>query len=183
LRRAGLTGRAAVLALVLCALVVMLADPLQTYLRQQSQIAQQRADNNALQRRVGALEAQQRLWSDPAYVRQQARARLYFVMPGETPYVVVGRTPVARRGGGHLATTAGKHATVGTAKGVAGAKGREVDPVPVGTGTAWYGRLWSTVRTAGATPVESSRPAAPRPATRVKRSARPAPIAPTHGSG
>jgi cell division protein FtsB len=176
-RRAGLTGRAAVLALVLCALVVMLADPLQTYLRQRSQIADQRSANAALQHRVDALDALQRLWSDPAYVKQQARKRLYFVMPGETPYVVVGDTPAKKP---TKPVTAGnaKQPTEGTAHGAAGKAATPVDPVPVGTGAAWYARLWSTVQISG----ERSIAAAPaRPADRPAKPANPAPIKPTGG--
>jgi cell division protein FtsB len=130
-RRVGLTSRAAVLALVLCALVVMLADPLQAYLGQRSRIAQQRAGNSALQQRVDALEAQQQRWSDPNYVRQQARERLYYVMPGETPYVVVGdqpRQPTRPAGSTRPPATAAKAA--------------------VASGS-WYGRLWDSVRVAG----------------------------------
>ena len=133
-RRTGLTSRAAVLALVLCALIVMLADPLQAYLGQRSRIAAQRAGNSALRHRVDALEAQQRLWSDPNYVRQQARERLYYVMPGETPYVVVGgarAAPTQRSPSTQPATAEAKAALTGTAAG------------------SWYGRLWDSVRAAG----------------------------------
>ncbi|MFL6139384.1 MAG: FtsB family cell division protein [Frankiaceae bacterium] len=119
------------LALVLCALVVMLADPLQAYLGQRSRIAQARAANSALQRHVDALEAQQRLWSDPNFVRQQARERLYYVMPGETPYVVVGGPAASHP---QPARPPGSTAATGTS----GASG------------SWYGRLWDSVRTAGA---------------------------------
>jgi cell division protein FtsB len=125
-RRTTLTGRAAVLALVLCALVVMLADPIRQYVGQRSQIAGQRSANAALQREVDALTAQQRLWSDPNYVRQQARERLYYVMPGETPFVVVGGQGTARSAPG----------------------GPRAAP-QAAAGSAWYGRLWSSVQQAG----------------------------------
>jgi cell division protein FtsB len=130
-KRVGLTSRAAVLALVLCALVVMLADPLQAYLGQRSRIAQQRAGNSALQRRVDALEALQQRWSDPNYVRQQARERLYYVMPGETPYVVVGGQPQQQPARPSTAPAKAAGAAAATA------------------GGSWYGRLWDSVRVAG----------------------------------
>jgi cell division protein FtsB len=136
-RRTTLTGRAAVLALVVCALVVMLADPIRQYIAQRSQIAGQRSANAALQREVDSLIAQQRLWSDPNYVRQQARERLYYVMPGETPFVVVGGQGPARLAPGGPRAAAG-----------------------VTSGSAWYGRLWSSVQQAGssAQPAGSSAP-------------------------
>ena len=92
-RRSGLTGRAAILALVICALAVSLAYPLRQYVEQRSLIAelQQRTEDSG--RRVEELRAQKQRWEDPAYVEQQARERLFYVMPGETGYVIVGEPP------------------------------------------------------------------------------------------
>ena len=74
---------------------------------------------------MAALEERKRQLGDPAYVRAQARARLHYVLPGETVYVVV--PPVRRR---HRASSA------------------EPDLPEVSQDGSWYGRLWETVRSA-----------------------------------
>ena len=70
-----------------------LAYPLRQYVEQRSLIAelQQRTEDSG--RRVEELRAQKQRWEDPAYVEQQARERLFYVMPGETGYVIVGEPP------------------------------------------------------------------------------------------
>jgi cell division protein FtsB len=87
--RTSLTGRAAVLALVVCLLAISLAYPLREYLAQRGEIGTIRAQVAHQQRSVAALRAEQKRWQDPAYVERQARQRLHFVMPGETSYVVL----------------------------------------------------------------------------------------------
>jgi cell division protein FtsB len=86
---ANLTGRAAVLALVVCMLAISLAYPLREYLAQRSQLTDYRSLVADQQRRVAQLEKQRARWQDPAYVAAQARERLHYVMPGETSYVVL----------------------------------------------------------------------------------------------
>jgi cell division protein FtsB len=88
-RRANLTGRAAVLALVVCALAISLAYPLREWLAQRREIASAQSQVARQESRVQALRDQQRRWADPAYVKAQARERLHFVLPGETSYVVL----------------------------------------------------------------------------------------------
>lgn len=85
----GLTTRAAVLGLVLCALVVTAALPLRELLSQRGQIAQAQQQQAAQRQRVATLEGQRRALDDPAYVAALARERLHFVLPGETAYVVL----------------------------------------------------------------------------------------------
>ena len=84
-----MTGRAAVLGLVVCALVLSLAYPAKEFLAQRGEIGRLRAEQAQAQARVSALEERKRQLGDPAYVRAQARARLHYVLPGETVYVVV----------------------------------------------------------------------------------------------
>jgi len=38
---------------------------------------------------LDALTTQRARWNDPAYIRAQARDRLFYVMPGETSYLVI----------------------------------------------------------------------------------------------
>jgi cell division protein FtsB len=87
--RTNLTGRAAVLALVVCLLAISLAYPLREYLAQRGDLGSIRAQVVDQQNSVADLRAQQKRWADPAYVERQARERLHFVMPGETSYVVL----------------------------------------------------------------------------------------------
>jgi cell division protein FtsB len=121
-RSARLTGRAAVLVVVLGMLAVAYAWPLREFLRQRSDIARLRSENASTQARVDALEEQKQRWSDPAYIEAQARDRLHFVMPGETAYVVL------QPGGRPAAQT------------LPPATPQPEDP--------WYAALWQTVRTA-----------------------------------
>jgi cell division protein FtsB len=86
---ANLTGRAAVLALVVCLLAISLAYPLREYLAQRSQLTDYRSMVADQQKRVAQLEKQSARWQDPAYVAAQARERLHYVLPGETSYVVL----------------------------------------------------------------------------------------------
>ncbi|MFF3747079.1 FtsB family cell division protein [Streptomyces kronopolitis] len=87
-RRNRLTGRAALLALVLCSLVVALAYPIRQYVSQRSDIADQRHRARQAGAALERLREQQARWQDPEYVRQQARRHLHYVMPGETGYLV-----------------------------------------------------------------------------------------------
>jgi cell division protein FtsB len=88
-QRANLTGRAAMLALVVCLLAISLAYPLREYLAQRGEIADYRSQVAEQEQRVDELRRAQRRWQDTAYVEAQARERLRYVMPGETSYVVL----------------------------------------------------------------------------------------------
>jgi cell division protein FtsB len=122
-----LTGRAAVLGLVVCALVLSVGYPLKQYLGQRGQIGRLEQQRRETQQRVAALEAKKRRLADPDYVKAQARERLHYVLPGESVYVVI--TPRRRS----QPEVAGAHPTVGE------------------TGS-WYDRLWATVRAADGAP-------------------------------
>ena len=88
--RAKLTGRAAVLLLVVAVLAVSYASSMRAWLKQRSdintlnaQIADQRANVAALR------ESKQRL-RDPAYIESEARKRFGWILPGEVGYRVIG---------------------------------------------------------------------------------------------
>ncbi|MFC6067886.1 septum formation initiator family protein [Streptomyces ochraceiscleroticus] len=102
-RRSRLTGRAALLVLVLCSLVVALAYPIRAYVSQRSDIAEQRREAETAREAVQRLRQEKARWQDPAYVRQQARRHLHYVMPGETGYTVVDGTGASRPRAGHSA--------------------------------------------------------------------------------
>ncbi|WP_369259976.1 septum formation initiator family protein [Streptomyces sp. R35] len=88
-RRSRLTGRAALLALVLCSLVVALAYPIRQYVSQRAEIADLERQRAQARERVEQLRDLKARWQDDAYAEQQIRQRLHYVMPGETGYVVV----------------------------------------------------------------------------------------------
>lgn len=89
LARRGLTGRALALGVVLLVLVLMLAAPVQRYLAHREAIAAAVKLQDQTQQRVDELTKLSEQWKDPAFVEQQARTRLQYVMPGDTVYQVV----------------------------------------------------------------------------------------------
>ncbi|PBC82839.1 Cell division protein FtsB [Streptomyces sp. 2224.1] len=115
-RRNRLTGRAALLALVMCSLVVALAYPIRQYVSQRSDIADQRRKAQDAGAALDRLREQKARWQDPDFVRQQARRHLHYLMPGETGYIVQD----------------------GSATGLA-PKGQRAAQRP------WYENLWDTV--------------------------------------
>ncbi|MFD5265609.1 septum formation initiator family protein [Streptomyces sp. NPDC058335] len=88
-RRSRLTGRAALLALVLCTLIVALAYPMRQYVSQRAEIADLQREKREARERVEQLRDLKARWQDDAYAEQQIRLRLHYVMPGETGFVVV----------------------------------------------------------------------------------------------
>ncbi len=94
LKKRGLSNRALIAGIILFAVAVTLAPPLQHYFTQKAQInslENQLADNQAM---LDRATKELLLWDDPEYVASQARARLYFVFPGERQYIVVGNEEI-----------------------------------------------------------------------------------------
>lgn len=87
--RPALTSRAAILALVLCAVTLSLAYPLREYIAQRSEIAQLQETRGQLEDSVADLEQRREVLSTDEHVEQEARNRLYYQYPGENVYVVV----------------------------------------------------------------------------------------------
>uniref|UniRef100_A0AAU1I2N3 Septum formation initiator family protein n=1 Tax=Streptomyces sp. NBC_00180 TaxID=2903632 RepID=A0AAU1I2N3_9ACTN len=88
-RRSRLTGRAALLALVVCTMVVALAYPIRQYVSQRAEIADMQQEKEDAAQRVEQLRDVKARWQDDAYAEQQIRLRLHYVMPGETGYIVI----------------------------------------------------------------------------------------------
>ncbi|MEU3273560.1 septum formation initiator family protein [Saccharomonospora sp. NPDC006951] len=82
------TRRAALVAIVVCALAFTIAVPLRTYFAQKADVAEQEAKQAELRQQVATLEDRKAELADPAQVEAEARRRLRYVMPGETPYMV-----------------------------------------------------------------------------------------------
>ena len=125
-RPAGLTTRAAILGLVVCALVVSAALPLREYLSQRADIRHLEQSQAAATARVAALREEKARLADPDYVAALARDRLHFVRPGETAYVVIAPDAPA---------AAPKDA-------------RRAASAPAGPEAPWYSQLWGSVRSA-----------------------------------
>lgn len=93
--RAG-TGRPIwVLGAVGVVLALLILPYFQKWLVQRSEIESARVAVSQSQKDVAALARQQQRWKDDDYIKAQARARLNYVMPGETGFVVVNPTPSA----------------------------------------------------------------------------------------
>lgn len=81
----------AVAALVLLVFAVLsLAPQVSTYLKTQQQLSDARAEVASQERNLQQLDADVARWNDPAYIRAQAGSRLFYVLPGQATYRVVG---------------------------------------------------------------------------------------------
>jgi cell division protein FtsB len=80
--------RAALLAAVVCVLVLSVTVPLRNYLGQRAELAGVYEQEHILADKIAELERRRSLLADPQNVQTQARERLRYVFPGETPYVV-----------------------------------------------------------------------------------------------
>ncbi len=87
--RPRLTSRAAVLAVVMCAIALSLAYPVREYIAQHRQIDQLVAQHKTVEAQVRSMQAEQQRLTDPTYIEDQARARLNMCMPDETCYVII----------------------------------------------------------------------------------------------
>ncbi len=123
LRPTKLTGRAALLAVVMCAIALSLAYPVREYIGQRRQIDQLLVTQQSLSQQVKNLQAEQRKFSDPSYIEQQARDQLHYCMTGEKCYVIIGNSPAPDAG-----------------------------PARTTSATSWYSKLWGSVQKADQTP-------------------------------
>ncbi len=80
--------RAALLAVVVCALALTVAVPLRNYVSQRHELAAVAAQQQQLEAEAAQLRAERASMDDPAHVEALARARLGYARPGETPYRV-----------------------------------------------------------------------------------------------
>ncbi len=113
-RRSRLTGRAALLAMVLCSLVVALAYPIRQYVAQRAEIADLRREQQETRDRVEELRDLKARWQDDAYAEQQIRLRLHYVMPGRRASSSSTRTRPVRPAPRRVPPTAPGTGTSGT---------------------------------------------------------------------
>jgi len=135
--RPRLTGRAAVLVLVLAVLAVSYASSMRAYLDQRAHLDDLRATIATREGEITGLEDERSRWQDPSFVRNQARERLGYVRPGETSYVAM-KDGLPVEGEASLDEP-----------------GASTDPAP----QAWYDGMWESVQVAGDPPTTSSPPA------------------------
>jgi hypothetical protein len=69
-------------------LALTLAGPVRQYVAGRQQLAELAAEHDALTRQAADLQAQLDRQADPAYIAQQARERLTYVLPGDRLVVV-----------------------------------------------------------------------------------------------
>jgi cell division protein FtsB len=132
-KRPRLTGRAAILVLVLAVLTVSYASSLRAYLQQRQHIDDLNAQIDETGQDIQRLEREKRRWDDDAYVATQARQRLNYVFPGEESYIVLDDN------GEPLDSTEKLSDPGSTGKS---------DP------TAWWTTAWGSVEAAGNPPSE-----------------------------
>jgi cell division protein FtsL len=127
-RTTRLTGRAALLAVVICAIALSLAYPVREYISQRQQIDQLVTQQQTMLAQVKELQAQQAKLSSPSYIEQLARQELDMCFPGTRCYIVEGGQP--------------QTGTSPSAK---------AGPAP------WYDKLWQSVQQADAKPASPAK--------------------------
>ncbi len=118
-----LTGRAALLAVVICAIALSLAYPVREYIAQRRQIDQLLATQQSISAQVKSLQVQQQRFADPAYIEQQAQDQLHMCFPTEKCYVIIGNSAAP-----------------------------DATPQQAHAAAPWYTRLWQSVKKADQAP-------------------------------
>jgi cell division protein FtsB len=67
----------------------LISQDVQIYLDQRRQIVEMEQSIKLAEEAVTQMQAERDRWQDPVYIRSQARDRLYYVLPGEVPYLVM----------------------------------------------------------------------------------------------
>ena len=120
-RTTRLTSRAAVLAVVICAIALSLAYPVREYIAQRQQIDQLVAQQQTMLTQVKNLQSEQAKLSDRSYIEQLARQELDMCFPGTQCYVIEGSQSA-----------------------LSGTRAQPPGPAP------WYSTLWQSVEQADA---------------------------------
>ena len=88
-RRTRMSGRAAILLILVFAVLALAITPFRAYMAQRGQIADLQHQTSVLVHDNQALQAQVTRLSDPAELQRIARECLGMVMPGETAFMTV----------------------------------------------------------------------------------------------
>jgi len=89
MNRLNIDARALVFIALGLVTVISVAPELTTWYNMQVQIADLKKQNEATRNSLSQMKEDLKRWDDPAYVRAQARNRLYYVMPGEISFLVM----------------------------------------------------------------------------------------------
>jgi cell division protein FtsB len=122
--------------------VVILAPTLHLLLAQRQTITDLKDAVAHESDKVASVKAQRARWNDPSYVRSQVRDRLYYVMPGETSYLILDDRSASAKASDKAPVSA------------------KIQKTP----TDWLGSLFASTVTAGltdATPAQLGDPASP----------------------
>ncbi len=128
LNKRGLSNRALIVGIILFALAVTLAPPIQHYFTQRAQINSLQTQLSDNQKMLDAAAAELAKWNDPEYVASQARVRLHFIFPGERAYIIIGNGEI----------TDGEQET------------KVSEQLPIGL--PWYSRLISSITSTNVNP-------------------------------
>jgi len=142
--RPRLTGRFAVLVLVLALLMVSYASSMRAYLEQRHHLASLRASIASSQQEVDRLTRERKRWEDPAYVRSVAHQRFGWVLPGQIGFQVLDEDGKPL---GHTDSLS------------------PADSVSASSRPEWWSSAWGSVVAAGRPEVDPKD--ATRPATRI----------------
>jgi cell division protein FtsB len=107
LRSIRFSGFTALMFVVIVMFVVIIAPGLRVYVEQRAQLAALHADVDAKTEQNADLTDEIARWSDPAYIKAEARDRLYYVMPGETSFLIIDDVPAAGSDSGAVSDTIG----------------------------------------------------------------------------
>ncbi|MDN5855487.1 MAG: septum formation initiator family protein, partial [Actinomycetia bacterium] len=149
-----LTGRAAVLLLVMLVLLISYASSLRAWLQQREDTEQARTEISEAQHRIDELEREKQRLDDPAYVKTLARERFGWLMPGETGYT-----------------------TLDADGDVPGDDNTLTDPTgeddDASNDQEWFVEVWGSVRSAGEEPDDDGEERKPEHKPNKKRIVRP----------
>ncbi len=120
--------RSGILLIVIILALAVILPSLRVYFQQQQELADLRAEVEQARAEVDHLEAEVARWDDPAFIVAQARERLAYVFPGETPYRVIDPEFVTTHAEG---SPAAERATEAIGDGI------------------WFELLWDSVLVAG----------------------------------
>jgi cell division protein FtsB len=123
-----MSWRTLVLVCIIALAAALVLPSLRVYIDQQQELAALRAERDAAHAEVDDLTAEIARWDDPAFIVAQARERLAYVFPGETPYRVVDP---------EFVTASAPDSAAGLA---------ESDPTE---GLPWYDAMWGSVLAVG----------------------------------
>lgn len=113
---------------VVLLLIASYTSTLHAWWEQRGEIQATKAEIAMRKQAIVDLQDQKARWDDPAYVKQQARERFGWVMPGEVGYRVIGSDGRVQ---GEVPT---------------------LDAPATASTTEWYDKLWGSVEQAGKKP-------------------------------